>query len=196
MNLFDDFSIALLLTCVGSLLLMAEVFFPSGGLLGLFAGCALLGAIYSAFNSAGIMGGLAFATVEVILVPVLIYFGMQILPNTPMGKILVGSAPSAEEVLVDDERHELIGRVGVARSKLLPAGAVEIEGQVIDCVSKSQAIEPGEYVKVVEVRANRVVVRRAATDERPANATPDDLLARPANEIGLDDFDFDPDVNA
>ncbi len=196
MNVFDDFSIALLLTCIGSLLLIAEVFFPSGGLLGLFAGCALLGAIYSAFNSAGIMGGLVFATIEVVLVPVLLYFGLQILPHTPMGKILVGSAPTAEEVLVDDDRHDLVGRVGVARSKLLPSGAVEIDGQVIDCVSKSQAIEPGEYVKVVEVRANRVVVRRAGAEERPSNASPDDLLARPAKEIGLDDFAFDPDSNA
>lgn len=195
MNLFDDFSIALLLTCIGSILLIAEVFFPSGGLLGLFAGCALLGAIYSAFNSAGVVGGLAFATFEVILVPVVLYFGLQLLPHTPMGRVLVGSAPSAEEVLVDDARHDLVGRVGVARSKLLPAGAVEIDGQVIDCVSKGQAIESGEYVKVVEVRANRVVVRRAATDERPANATSDDLLALPAKEIGLDDFDFDPDSN-
>lgn len=191
MNLFDGYSIAVLLTCIGSLILMAEVFFPSGGLLSLLAGCALLGAIYSAYTESGVMGGLVFATVQVVLAPLIIYFGLKILPSTPMGKILVGKAPTADEVEPDDERHQLVGRVGVARSKLLPAGAIEIEGQLIDCVSKSQAIEVGEYVKVIEVRGNRVVVRRATTDESPTAVTADDQLARPAQEIGLDDFDFD-----
>ena len=188
MNVFDGFSIALLL---GSLLLMAEVFFPSGGALGFFSAAAFLGAVYCAYSSGGLMQGMWFAAGEVVLAPFLLYGAFKALPHTPMGKVLIGAAPTEEEVLPEKEHEGLLGRVGVARSKMLPAGSIEIEGRVIDAVSQGQAIEPGEYIKVVEVRGNRVVVRRAPTDERPTDAKPDDLLARPADEIGLEDFDFD-----
>ncbi len=188
MNLFDDFSIALLLTLIGSLLVVAEVFFPSGGMLGAFAGLSFIAAIYSAYQSGGWFMGLSFATAEVLIAPAMIYLAFQILPHTPMGRVLIGRAPTAEEVAVNDRRADLVGRVGIARSKLLPAGAVEIDGQMIDCVSQSQAIDPGEYVKVVEVSANRVVVRRADRKEQPMSLNPDDLLARPAKELGLEEL--------
>lgn len=190
MNLLDNFSIALLLTMIGLLLVVAEVFFPSGGILGVFSGLSFLAAVYYAYTAGGVVTGLSFAAAEVVLFPVALYFAFKLLPYTPMGRVLVGQAPTAEEVAVDDARQALLGRVGVARSKLLPAGAVEIDGRVIDCVSRSQAIDPGEYVKVVEVSANRVVVRRASGEERPATASPDDLLARPAEDLGLDDLDL------
>ena len=188
MNVLDGYSIALLLALVGILFLIAEVFFPSGGLLGSFAAISMFAAVYSAYTAGGWKTGLYCAAGEVLVAPIVIYFAFQWLPHTPMGKVLLGEAPTEEEVRPDESRHELVGRVGVARTKLLPAGAVEIDGRVVDCVSQSQAIEPGEYVKVVEVSANRVVVLRAGEGERPGDASPDDLLARPAEELGIDDL--------
>ena len=190
MNLLDEYSIALLLALIGMLLVVAEVFFPSGGVLGFFAAVLMIGSVYMAYTKGGFASGLYFAAAETVLVPVMIFLAFQMLPYTPMGKILLGSAPTAEEVETDDIRQALVGRVGTALTKLLPAGAVEIEGQVIDCVSQSQAIEPGEYVRVVEVSANRVVVRRAEQGDRPTSTSPEDMLARPAKELGLEDLDL------
>ena len=82
-----------------------------------------------------------------------------------------------------------MGRVGVARSKMLPSGAVEIDGQMIDAVTQGQAIEPGTYVVVAEVRANRVVVRPAGKDQRPSHQNPNDLLSRPIEELGIESLD-------
>ncbi|MEO0530181.1 MAG: NfeD family protein [Planctomycetota bacterium] len=193
MNALDGTSIAVLLTFVGSLLLIAEVFFPSGGALGFLSAASFIGAIYSAATAGGWMYGLGFAAVEVLLLPVLLYIAFNVLPRTPIGRALIGTAPTAEEVLPADDREKLVGRVGVARSKMLPAGAIEIDGKMLDAVSQGQAIDPGEYVKVIEASRTRVVVRRASTDERPDPAGPaaEDALARPAEEIGLSDFEFD-----
>lgn len=196
MNLFDGLSLSILLAAIGALLIIAEVFFPSGGVLGAFSAVSLLAAVYLAYNSGGWTRGLTFAAVEVLVVPIVIYAALQALPHTPMGRVLVGSAPLPEEVDPVDKREALIGRVGVARSKLLPSGAVEIDGQMIDCVSRGQAVEPGEYVKVVEVSANRVVVRRTDGETPPAATTAEDRLARPADELGLTDFDFTPPEDA
>ena len=91
-----------------------------------------------------------------------------------MGKAFLGELPSEEDVLPEDPRRALMGRVGVARTKMLPSGAVEIDGQMIDAVTQGQAIEPGTYVVVSEVRANRVVVRPAGKDQRPSHENPND----------------------
>ncbi|QDV72391.1 hypothetical protein Spa11_05660 [Botrimarina mediterranea] len=194
LNALDGISIAVLLTLVGSLLVIAEVFFPSGGLLGFLSAACFIGAIYSAYTSGGWFYGLSFAAAEVVLTPVLLYFAFTYLPSTPLGKVLVGAAPTEQEVLPEGDRRTLVGRVGVARSKMLPAGSIEIDGQMLDAVSQGQAIDPGEYVKVVEASRTRLVVRRAPAAERPdptRSTGSGDLLSRPAGELGLDDFDFD-----
>lgn len=191
MNALDGISIALLLALVGSLLVVAEVFFPSGGVLGFLSVAAFLGGIYSAYTAGGLMYGLGFAAAEVLLLPVLIYATFLYLPKTPMGRLLVGRAPTEAEVLPVDERDALVGQTGVARSKMLPSGSVEVDGQMLDAVSEGQAIEPGEYVKVVKASRMRVVVRRVPAEEQPAGGEADgNPLDRPVEELGLDTFDF------
>ena len=73
---------------------------------------------------------------------------------------------------------------------MLPSGAVEIDGQMVDAVSQGQAIEPGQNVVVMEVRANRVVVRPAKENERPGRPTSTaDLLSRPIEELGIESLE-------
>ena len=42
---------------------------------------------------------------------------------------------------------------------------------------------------VVEVRANRVVVRPAGKDQRPSHVNPNDVLSRPIEELGIESLD-------
>lgn len=191
-NLLDPLAIAILLAAVGVLLLVAEVFFPSGGVLGLLSASALIASVYYAFNSSGgATAGLTLLAVEVIAAPAALLYAIRILPKTSIGKALMGEAPTSEDVQLDDSRHALVGRIGVTRSKMLPSGDIEIDGRMLDAITKGQAIEPGEYVKVVEVQGNRLMVRRAAASERPANPNPGDLLSRPVEELGIGDFELD-----
>jgi NfeD-like C-terminal, partner-binding len=111
-------------------------------------------------------------------------------PRTRIGKAFLGELPTDAEVLPDDPRRELVGRVGVARSKMLPGGAVEIEGQMIDAITPGQPIEPGQYVVVTEVRANRVVVRPARSNEQPGRpVATEDPLNRPIEELGIESLE-------
>jgi hypothetical protein len=58
---------------------------------------------------------------------------------------------------------------------------------MVDSITHGQAIEPGQYVVVIEVRANRVVVRPAKANERPGRPTSAaDLLSRPIEELGIE----------
>jgi len=72
-------------------------------------------------------------------------------------------------------------------SKMLPSGAVEIDGQMIDAMSQGQAVDPGQYVVVIEVRANRVLVRPAKAMSGPAAVSrPADMLNRSIEELGIE----------
>lgn len=184
-----DIAWAILLLLVGCALVVLEVFIPSGGIISILSGVAFITAILVASwegPTTGPVTGFVFAGITLFAVPTLVAVAFKYWPKTRMGKAFLGELPREDEVVPEDSRRALIGRVGVARSKMLPSGAVEIDGQMIDAVSQGQAIEPGAYVVVVEVRANRVVVRLAGKDQRPSHPNPKDILSRPIDELGIE----------
>lgn len=189
MNAVDPLVWSILLMLVGCVVLVLEVFIPSGGLLSVLSAAAFIGAIIIAFET-GPMTGFSFLMTTVIAVPLVLAIAFHFWPKTRIGKAILGELPTEADVRPDDPRREFLGRVGVARSKMLPSGAVEIEGHVVDAITRGKAIEPGQYVVVTEVRANRVVVRPAKPDERPgtplSNADP---LSRPIEELGLESLE-------
>lgn len=192
MEFIPDIAFAILLLLAGCALVVMEVFVPSGGIIGILAAVSFIAAIVIAFRQSSTTGptvGLIFAAITVFAVPTLVALAFKYWPRTPMGKAFLGEVPKDEDVLPEDPRRALLGRVGVARSKMLPSGTVEIDGQMIDAMTQGQAIEPGTYVVVSEVRANRVVVRPAAKDQRPSHQNPNDLLSRPIDELGIESLD-------
>jgi membrane-bound ClpP family serine protease len=187
-----DIAWAILLLLIGCSLVVLEVFIPSGGIISILAGVAFITSLIIAFwegPTTGPTTGLVFVGIMVFAIPTLIMLAFKYWPKTRMGKAFLGELPREDEVAPEDSRRTLIGRVGVARSKMLPSGAVEIDGQMIDAVTQGQAIEPGAYVVVVEVRANRVVVRPAGKDQRPSHPNPKDILSRPIEELGIESLD-------
>ena len=189
MNIIGDpLGWAILLMVLGCMLVVLEVFIPSAGILSLLAAAALIGSILIAFRQ-GATTGFAFTATTIIVVPLVVTLAFKYWPKTPMGKAILGELPNEDEVRPEDPRRALLGRVGIARSKMLPSGAIEIDGQMIDAMSQGQVIEPGQYVKVVEVRANRVVVRPTDRETAAHDVRPEDLLSRPIEELGIDPLD-------
>ncbi|HZZ28715.1 MAG TPA: NfeD family protein [Pirellulales bacterium] len=177
---------------------MAEIFVPSGGVIGFLSFVSIIAAIVMAFLQSGPTVGIMFLSVACIAVPAVLAAAFRLLPRTPVGRRLLPSIPTAEEVLPDsDDRRrlrQLVGRVGEAKSKMLPSGAVTVDGQTIDAMSEGQPIEPGQAVRVIEVRGTMVVVRpidpASAGDVRGKDAEQaDDILSRPIDTLGLDPFD-------
>jgi membrane-bound serine protease (ClpP class) len=192
MDVIPDIAWAILLLVLGCVLVVLEVFIPSGGIIAILAGIALITSILIASwegETTGPATGFIFAAITVFAVPTLIGLAFKYWPKTRFGKAFLGEPPSEDEVLPHDPRRALLGRVGVVRTKMLPSGAVEVDGQMIDAVSQGQAIEPGTYVVVAEVRANRVLVRPAGKDQRPSHENPNDVLSRPIEELGIESLD-------
>ena len=170
MNALDPLVWSVLLMLVGCVVLVLEVFIPSGGLLAVISAAAFVGSIVIAFQR-GPVTGFTFVMSTVVAVPLVLALAFHYWPKTGSARRFWASCRRDEEVLPDDPHRVLLGRVGVTRSKMLPSGAVEIDGQMIDAMTKARPIEPGQYVVVTEVRANRVVVRPAKENERPGRPT-------------------------
>lgn len=181
---------AAILLSVGLALAMLEVFIPSGGLLGFLSILSLLSAVFLAFRH-GPWSGIGFLGLTVFAVPAGLILALQWWPKTPMGRRILLPLPSSEEVLPDSDRRRnlksLVGKIGKAKSLMLPSGAVDIEGNIVDALSEGMAIEAGAWVKVIEVRGTRVVVR--PSNERPQPPTLDHRLDESVESLGLDPFD-------
>jgi membrane-bound serine protease (ClpP class) len=67
---------------------------------------------------------------------------------------------------VDNSLGEIMGRSGVTKSALRPAGVALIDGKRVDVVASSGFIENGKLITVVETSGNRVVVRELPETEK------------------------------
>ena len=189
MPALDPLSWAILLMLIGCGLVVMEIFIPSGGVLGFLSVVAIVGSIIMAFRRDTAMG-LGFIVITLIVVPAVIGLAFKYWPMTPMGRAFLGELPDEEDVKPDDPRRELVGRIGTAKSKMLPSGSVLVDGHLLDAVSQGAAIEAGQTVVVVEVRGNRVVVREADDEEaRRRGDYSDDVLSTPAEDLGIDSLE-------
>jgi membrane-bound ClpP family serine protease len=151
--------LVLLLVLVGLLLLVAEVFLVSAGVLFLLSAAALFGGVFLAFQE-----GTAFGTTvlvgESLVAPTVLWGAFRLLPRTRFGRALLLEGPRPEEVRAGDPgQSQLAGKVGVAVSPLRPAGFARIDGRRVDVVTRGEMLEEGRAVRVIEVAGNRVVVR-------------------------------------
>lgn len=185
----DPWVWAVILLAIGLSLAIMEVFFPSGGLIGFLSAAAIIAAVFMAFRQGSVVG-LGVLSGTLVAVPLVVAVALKLWPETAMGRRMLLSPPESAEILPDLPRQRqakaLIGRIGQAKSKMLPSGAVSIDGHTIDALSEGVPIEIGQRVRVIEVRGNRVVVR-PVDDEVPSDAE-ENPLARPIDSISPDPF--------
>ncbi len=184
-------TIAFILLAIAIGLALLDLLIPSHGLLVFSAFVLAVVAIAFGFR-VGIREGALMVAVVGLTAPVLAYLMVQWWPHTPMGKLIFLSRPSEEEVLPegDTELETLVGRLGRAKTDLLPNGAVVIGGRTWDALTDGKVIDAGAAVKVVDVRTGRLVVRPATAADLAAAATATDeaaILSQPIDDWELDD---------
>ena len=152
------------LILVGFLLLAAELFVPSGGVLFVLSVAGLGVGIALVFMYDTTWGLYALGAV-VIAFPALGGLLLHLWPRTPMGRRLILTGP-AEDVTVasmpgNKELEHLKGRFGRTLSWLRPGGVVDFDGRRVDALTEGMMVGPGEWVRCLDVRAGKVIVRPA-----------------------------------
>lgn len=165
----------LLLLAFGLLLLIAEVFIPSGGLIGFLALCCLGLSLWRAFQESAELG-LKFLVADCVLLPLALGVAIHFWPRTPLARrvFLARPAPEEIEVLHSSQRLDhLVGQLGRALTPLRPSGLVDFDGRRLDGLAEEGLIPSGALIRAVRVRSGQLVVRLAP--DPPL----EELLSRP-----------------
>ncbi len=149
-------AIILLLVSLGFVL--AEVFFPSLGLLGLIAGVCIIFATILAFEQGQAIGW-AFIAAEVVLVPAVVWGGFKLLPHLPFGRRMILQGPATDPGAGIPEHDHLEGSTGIALTDLRPAGLARIGEERLSVVSLGGLIEQDTPIVVVAVEGAEIRVR-------------------------------------
>ena len=161
-------AIPILLLALGVVLVFAEVFFVSFGILAVLAAGAFIGACASAFAISTAVG-INFLIAVAVLAPAAMLLAFQLFPRSVLGRHYVAHGLSFDaKKSFDDRDLGLVGHAGVAEGPLRPAGIARIAGRRVDVVTRGELIDDGEAVQVLEISGNRVVVGRAL----PASVEP------------------------
>jgi len=158
------FAIFLYFAC--AVLLVAEVFVPSGGLISICAfGCLIGGTaiFFKHSTTAGLIG----VVIAIVMIPSVLIMAYRIFPKTRFGRavILTPSQRQVGDAIPDTaELKELVGAVGEVVTPLRPVGMCDFSGQRVECVAESGYVDKGKQVEVIDVESTQVTVRVIVAD--------------------------------
>jgi membrane-bound ClpP family serine protease len=161
--MIDNLTLGFILIGIALVLTVAEFLLPTGGVLLVLAGCADLVGLVMVFYYGDRYLGFALLAAEAIVLPLLGALFVYVWPRTPMGKRMIVQSAADDSTLAalpaNLELEALRGRIGRVVTILRPAGAVEFDGRRIDCLSEGMMIEPNSWVRCIDVKAGKVIVR-------------------------------------
>jgi len=133
------FAVFLYFAC--AILIVAEIFVPSGGLISICALACLVGGIVIFFQYSVTAGwiGIGVASVMITLTP----------PERKQGDAIPDT----------DKLKALLGAEGVVLTTLRPVGMCDFSGQRVECVAESGYVEESKKVKVINVESTQLTVR-------------------------------------
>ena len=159
---------AIVLLGMAVALFFAELFVPSGGIIGVIAALCLIGGIVMLFwidTTLGLIG----VIVSLAALPFAFAGALWVWPNTPIGRALtLGGSEDEENSALDGQAtpqtptHKAnitVGTQGETLTGLRPVGTCLLDGKRCECLSVAGVIEPGTKVKVVAADGMQIKVR-------------------------------------
>ena len=154
--------VVILLFGLGILVLVAEIFIPSHGLLCIVGISFLAYAVYRAYVDISPTAGHVLVAATIILVPTLALIAVKTFHRTPWGKKLSPPNPIAEAKDFAPQHEALkryVGLSGKAITPLRPVGTCMFNGDRVNCVAESGMIENDTEIEAVGIRGREVEVR-------------------------------------
>src|SRR3954452_18605889 len=148
----EPLTVAYLLIIGGLVLLAAEVFVPSGGLLFVASSAAIVAGVVMAFLYGDTSTAFLTLVGVFVIVPAMAAGLLYLWPRTPMGRrfILPDQDATLAQMPVNLELEQLRGRYGQAQSDLRPSGVVTFDGRRIDVMTEGMMVPAGSWVRCVD----------------------------------------------
>jgi len=146
-----------LVQAIGILVVIAEIFIPSFGLLAGIALALFSYSLYLVYTTISTTAGMIFTGLDLIMVPVLIVFGMKVLAKSSLS---LQRELSKQDGVVSQgkEFQAYLHMKGIAVTDLRPSGMAEINSQRVDVVTDGEYIDVKTPIVVTGVTGNRIIV--------------------------------------
>ncbi len=152
-------NLTIILQLVGVVVIIAEIIIPSGGILSILA-VGLFGySLYIVFNQVSASAGMVFVMADIIIIPILVYFGIKILAKSP---VTLRARLSKKDGVTSQnlEQNRYLGMEGRAVTDLRPSGVAVINQIRIDVVTRGEYLEKQTEIVVTAVRGNQIIVKQ------------------------------------
>ncbi|HEV3145245.1 MAG TPA: NfeD family protein [Gemmataceae bacterium] len=164
MSEINQLTLGYVLIAVGFAFIFGEMVFSTHGMLLLVALCLdVIGVILVVQISDRYTGLITLAAV-MLSFPLLIGLVFYLWPRSPLGRrMILRKNPDNDDtiasmpVLVELEQYR--GRIGKVVSPLRPSGVVDFDGRRVDATSEGMMIDAATWVRCLDVKAGRVIVR-------------------------------------
>jgi membrane-bound serine protease (ClpP class) len=180
---------SVIILVVALAVISVEMFVPSAGLLAILAGTLLVSSIILAFMHS-LLAGVGMTIAIGLLLPIMFLVFVNVWPNTPIGRRVLLKRLEEDDVRLKgefyDDQKNLVGKTGIARSKMIPSGQIVIDGRKYDAVSEGLPIEQGDHVQVVAIRMFKIFVRKIDPDDAAVASSSledDDILSQPIDDV-------------
>jgi len=155
----NTYILPVLLQIIGLMVIIAEIFIPSLGLLTLAALGVFFYSLYLVFTTISTNVGMVFVGIDVILVPILVVAGMKILAKSPLA---LKSELSRKDGVVSQALglEKYMNMTGEAVTDMRPAGTAVINDERLDVVTDGEYIENSTPIVVTGVTGNQIIVEK------------------------------------
>ena len=144
---------------MGMGLIIVEVFLPGFGLPGI-SGIALLGVGI-------VIAGIHFGAVTAVGMLLVIIAVLAVVISCVLRHVAKGGGNpelflrDSQEVSIGEDMRVLIGKAGIAKTKLRPSGIGDFDGVRLNVVTEGGYIDAGMAIRIVNVDGNRILVSPA-----------------------------------
>jgi membrane-bound serine protease (ClpP class) len=157
-----NLTLGYVLIAAGFLLLGAELFVPSFGILLVIAVALIVVGVAMVFQ-VSTTAGLVTLIAVFVAIPLLGGVLVSLWPRTPLGRRFVLTMSHEDDTVAalpeNQDLEQLRGRIGRTMSALRPAGVVDFDGRRIDSITEGMMVDPDQWVRCIDVKAGKVIVR-------------------------------------
>jgi len=154
-----SFILPIVFQIIGLLVILAEIFIPSLGVLAIIALGLISYSLYLVFTTISNFSGMVFLGLDIMILPILVIVGMKILAASPLS--LKNRLSSRDGVISQSpELKDYKDKQGKALTTLRPSGTALIDGTRLDVVTDGDFIEAQTPIIVTGVTGNQIIVTK------------------------------------
>lgn len=141
------------------ILVFFEVILP-GGILGVIAAlCVILASWFAGAEYGAGIGVLTFAG-SVVAIAILVFIEFKLLARTSLGSAFFLKSSVTGHSNIAPAEAAIIGREGIALTRLNPTGKVTIDGQSYEAHSQDGYIEANQTIQVVAQDNFKLIIKK------------------------------------